>query len=191
MFGIIGLFDKAYAYSKEGMSMEIDPVLYEIEEGVWISSESENMRIEIVENTKNKIETGTILREYAKQLKEQLENVTIVKAELSEINGYKCLYIQTSPPGVSIAKYIIPTKNKIYTIVLAGTDEDIFSDVTRRMLETFKIEDYEEPTIIETNDFSIDEVQNSKIEEISENVVETQNNNNSTSKNNNIIKKDT
>ncbi len=181
IFGIIGLLDNVYAYSKDGMSMEIDSVFYEMEDGVWISSENGSMGIEIEENTKSKIETGAALREYVKKMKEELGDITIVKAEYSEINGYKCLYIQTAPPGVSIAKYIVPTKNKIYMISLSGTDDDIFSDEAKGMIETFKIDDYEEPVIIETNDFSIEEI------EKAENKTESQNNDNMTEKKYSIV----
>ena len=48
-------------------------------------------------------------------------------------------------------------------------------------IETFKIDDYEEPVIIETNDFSIEEI------EKAENKTESQNNDNMTEKKYSIV----
>lgn len=145
MLGIMVSCSTVLAYSEDGMSIDIPSSYTDMGDKTWAKGYTSMVNILIEKNTDGSAATKSALEDSVKKLEKQYSGLTVSKSEVTKLNGYKCLYIESSYAGMTIVQYAVPTKEKIYFITLTGTGDVANSDDVKAMLDSFKIDNYKEP----------------------------------------------
>ena len=145
MLGIMVSCSTVLAYSEDGMSIDVPSSYKDMGDRTWIKGYTATFNIQIEDNKKGEAATKSALDDSVEQLKKQYSGLSVSKSEVTKLNNYKCLYIESSYSGMTIVQYAIPTKDKIYVLTFAGTGDVAGSDEVKSMLDSFKIDNYKEP----------------------------------------------
>lgn len=145
MLGIMVSCSTVLAFSEDGMSIDVPSSFSEMGDKVWRKGYTLTFNIQIDNNEKGEAATKSALDDSVKQLEKQYAGLTVSKSEVTKLNGYKCLYIESSYSGMNLVQYAIPSKDKVYVLTFAGTGDIANSDEVKSMLDSFKIDNYKEP----------------------------------------------
>lgn len=145
MLGIMVSCGKVLAYSEDGMSIDVPSSYKDMGDRTWMKGYTSSFNIQIENNTKKEAASKKSLDDSVEELKKQYAGLTVSKSEVTKLNDYKCLYIESSYSGMKIVQYAIPTKEKIYVLTFAGTGDVTGSEDVKEMLKSFKIDNYKEP----------------------------------------------
>ncbi len=145
MLGIMVSCGKVLAYSVDGMSIDIPSSYKEMGDNTWMKGYTSSFNIQIEDNKKGVAASKSSLDDNVEELKKQYAGLTVSKSEVTKLNDYKCLYIESSYSGMKIVQYAIPTKDKVYVLTFAGTGDVAGDEDNKEMLKSFKIENYKEP----------------------------------------------
>ena len=145
MLGIMVSCSTVLAFSEDGMSIDVPSSFSEMGDKAWRKGYTLTFNIQIDENKGGKAATKSALEDNVKELEKQFSGLKVSKSEVTKLNGYKCLYIESSYSGMTLVQYAIPTKDKVYVLTFAGTGDITNSDDVKSMLDSFKIDNYKEP----------------------------------------------
>ena len=145
MLGIMVSFGKALAFNEAGMSIDVPSSYKDMGDRTWMKGYTSSFNIQIEDNKKGEAATKKSLDDSVEELKKQYAGLSVSKSEVTKLNDYKCLYIESSYSGMKIVQYAVPTKDKIYVLTFAGTGDVTGSEDVKEMLKSFKIDNYKEP----------------------------------------------
>ena len=145
ILGIMVSCSTVLAFSEDGMSIDIPSSYSEMGDKAWRKGYTLTFNIQIDNNKREIAATKSALEDNVKELEKQFSGLKVSKSEVTKLNGYKSLYIESSYSGMTLVQYAIPTKDKVYVLTFVGTGDVAESEDVKSILDSFKIDNYKEP----------------------------------------------